>query len=1021
MWVWIVIVLSILPLESYADCPSTCNNGGTCNVNVCACRQGYKGPTCDAVDVYALSMGTSVAEGATFDITVTRADSGTAVTLTVATSGVATSGSDYALSASTVEMAVGKSVAVVTVDVIDDEEAEIEEDITVQMTLNTPPSATTIRTVQYMITDNDPLGIALNIATKTKEGSTITFTGVQFTLPNGGANPIPLTMTVRAITAAENTDYTVATSSITINYDSGDAGSRSALDSFVINLPDDELVEPDKTFSIDFTSDFLLTGDVSTSITIENDDPYVVTVADPGVAVEGGTVTLTFTRDSPVGDLTIDINSADGTAVMALDYTTAASSLTFNLFSATAQFTIIDDQEYEPRESFTVTASSPSLKSSVAVTIFIDDNDKPVIQTTPLTVAEGDGTATLTLTRPTTWEALSINYSTTGGSAETDTDFTSGSGTITFAVGEGEKTISVDIVNDQVYEPQESFTIAITSPVQLREDPSTTINIVDDDDETVTLTSFPASYESTSLEVTLQRTLAVDALTVHVTTTDETTTAADFTHLSNYDVTFPIGSLTATFNIDITDDADPEGDEVFTLDIAGPNVAAFATVNATIVDNDKSRSFDCRRKGSACNSSGDVCRPTLPICECVGQPAREGDECNIVTEWKTDSACRQNSCNSNGECQENGGLTSCACFPGYYGDNCEHTYLKAECTKNNMVFYAKPHGDFQGAIYVMDKPDESDCVAAKVPDPPQPGDDIEDDLEGFFVNVTHSSAACGVISPQEGSADIRYTREFMIQYNTAINTGLDQVVTVICRFNKDNLLVSVEAVTINSNLGPFTKANATNTFSPVSLAADIDGSPVVSTSPIRLSKKVCVTLDVPQEFGGLEILDITFNNSLPATPMSWPVYTQGCQASDSIAVLVKLPFYPQTNKRIIRFCFWAFKFVNSFRLTVEVNLRVCVDAGDCDVRKCTSRRKRQSSNEETTVQSTFNIYIPETNASSGQTNDSSTTVSQVSEGSSCRLPFEFLPTVLCLGGLVAALVALCVFLIFRLLHKPKMR
>lgn len=74
-----------------------------------------------SVDVYALSEGTSVAEGATFDITVTRADSGTAVTLTVATSGVATSGSDYVLSASTVEMAVGESVAVVTVTVIDDD------------------------------------------------------------------------------------------------------------------------------------------------------------------------------------------------------------------------------------------------------------------------------------------------------------------------------------------------------------------------------------------------------------------------------------------------------------------------------------------------------------------------------------------------------------------------------------------------------------------------------------------------------------------------------------------------------------------------------------------------------------------------------------------------------------------------------------------------------------------------------------------------------------------------------------
>ncbi|XP_046565103.1 uncharacterized protein LOC124273836 [Haliotis rubra] len=105
---------------------------------------------------------------------------------------------------------------------------------------------------------------------------------------------------------------------------------------------------------------------------------------------------------------------------------------------------------------------------------------------------------------------------------------------------------------------------------------------------------------------------------------------------------------------------------------------------------------------------------------------------------------------------------------------------------------------------------------------------------------------------------------------------------------------------------------------------------------------------------------------------------------------------------------------------MEVNLRVCVNAGDCDVRECIPfRRKRQASNEETTVEQTFNIYIPETSDPNSETNGPRTSVSRVSDGSSCRLPFEFLPTVLCLGGIVAALMALCVFLTLRLLRRTK--
>ena len=83
-----------------------------------------------------------------------------------------------------------------------------------------------------------------------------------------------------------------------------------------------------------------------------------------------------------------------------------------------------------------------------------------------LSVAEG-GRATLTATRMgSTLGAVSVDYLTQAGSAEADVDFTSQSGMLSWADGEaGSRTISLAVTADGSFEPDESFTVALSNPV----------------------------------------------------------------------------------------------------------------------------------------------------------------------------------------------------------------------------------------------------------------------------------------------------------------------------------------------------------------------------------------------------------------------------------------------------------------------------------------------------------------------------------------------------------------------------
>ena len=92
----------------------------------------------------------------------------------------------------------------------------------------------------------------------------------------------------------------------------------------------------------------------------------------------------------------------------------------------------------------------------------------PVASVGSATTVEGN-TGTTTLTFPVTLDqpsdrSVSINYSTVDQTATAPSDYTSASGTLTFAAGETSKNITVTVNGDTIFEPDETFLVRLSGP-----------------------------------------------------------------------------------------------------------------------------------------------------------------------------------------------------------------------------------------------------------------------------------------------------------------------------------------------------------------------------------------------------------------------------------------------------------------------------------------------------------------------------------------------------------------------------
>src|SRR5206468_2665790 len=127
----------------------------------------------------------------------------------------------------------------------------------------------------------------------------------------------------------------------------------------------------------------------------------------------------------------------------------------------------------EANEAFTVTLSAPtnaSLADSSAIGTITNDDAAPLptVSIADVTQAEGNaGTSnavfTVTLSAASA-STVTVQYATANGTATAGSDYTTISGTLTFAAGITSQTISVPVIGDTTVEADEAFTVTLSSP-----------------------------------------------------------------------------------------------------------------------------------------------------------------------------------------------------------------------------------------------------------------------------------------------------------------------------------------------------------------------------------------------------------------------------------------------------------------------------------------------------------------------------------------------------------------------------
>ncbi|MEH2051545.1 beta strand repeat-containing protein [Nostoc sp.] len=225
------------------------------------------------------------------------------------------------------------------------------------------------------------------------------------------------------------------------------------------------------------------------------------------------------------------------------------------------------------------------------------------ISTTTPTVAEGNSgskTVTFTVTRSgNTAIATTVNYA-LDGTATSGTDYNTikvagvtatVSGALIFAANETTKTITLNVLGDQVTEPDETINLTLSHPKQAS--PITapaTVTIVDDDGApTIAIADKSGNESSGNFVFTVKLSHASSQIiTVDYNTSNDTAIAsADYTAVTG-SLTFNPGVTTQTITAPILNDFVAESNERFFVNLDNPTNATIADNKAigTITDND---------------------------------------------------------------------------------------------------------------------------------------------------------------------------------------------------------------------------------------------------------------------------------------------------------------------------------------------------------------------------------------------------------------------------------------------------
>ncbi|HET6529086.1 MAG TPA: Calx-beta domain-containing protein [Actinoplanes sp.] len=212
-------------------------------------------------------------------------------------------------------------------------------------------------------------------------------------------------------------------------------------------------------------------------------------------------------------------------------------------------------------------------------------------------------------------EPLTLAYSTGGGTATPNVDYTPISGITTFQASSNSvvKKFIITGLTDNLDEDDETFTLTFTGTTAGGQPVSVAANgILDDDDATptynLTVTNPVAEAAGNAVVTATLSAISGRDVTIPVSTADGSATAGqDYSSLTNANISIPAGNPSGTVNVPIIDDAldetDQQGFTVAGANNTGTNVAGGGSVAVQIADDEATPTVSVGSPGAAVETS----------------------------------------------------------------------------------------------------------------------------------------------------------------------------------------------------------------------------------------------------------------------------------------------------------------------------------------------------------------------------------------------------------------------------------
>ena len=576
-------------------------------------------------DLPELSIGNArapVVEGGTaqFDVRLSPASNRT-VTVAYATSdGTATQPGDYTSESGTLTFTPGQTMKTISVTTIDDSDQESDERF--RVTLSNATGAKLNETMgEGTITDNDggPTTPELSIGNASvTEGGTAHFEVRLFPAAN---QTVTVAYATSDDTATQPGDYASTMGTLTFT-----AGQMMM--TIPVTTIDDSEQESEERFLVTLSSPTggaTLNDDTGEGTIIDNDGdggggggnggggggggfgpgdgdeediPVNLSIEDASV-VEGGTAEFVVSLTGEAGaEVTVEFQTVDGTAEAGSDYEADSGTLTFGVGETTQTISVptLDDSEQEAEERFLVTLSSPAgatLNDDTGVGTILD-NDHPAVLSIgdAAPVVEGGAAQFTVRLTGTSGEAVTVDFQTVDGTAEAGEDYTETSGTLRFEPGETALTVSVSVLDDAISEAEERFTVELGQASGATVSDGTATGTITDNDAPpgLSIEDSPAVVEGGAAEFPVRLNLeSGQVVTVSYRTVDGTAEAGEDYGETSGTLRFEAGETALTISVAVLDDAIPEAEERFTVELSQAVGATVSdgTATGTITDNDE--------------------------------------------------------------------------------------------------------------------------------------------------------------------------------------------------------------------------------------------------------------------------------------------------------------------------------------------------------------------------------------------------------------------------------------------------